>query len=868
MADVSAAGLSPTAHPVLGAIVHLPESAGVVATGHLSSRAQPWLADHAVSDVVLLPGSGLVELVVRVGDEIGADLLDELVIEAPLRMPEQGGVRVRVVATGPDDAGRHAVTIYSGPDDLPEAEVTWTRHATGLLSTANRRTPTPEPSPWPVPGAAPVNIDDFYQRQLAAGYGYGPAFQGLRAVWRRGDEVFAEVALPSEQHDEAGRFGLHPALLDAALHAAGFALPGQPTEGQVELPFAWNQLTLHAAGASALRVRITPTAGDAVSLELTDPAGAPVASVGSLVFRPIPLERLAGDTPTGGSLFRVDWTPLDVPVGSPVGPDRNLTVVDTTETSDDLQGPQRARRLTARTLARLQEWDAAGGSDGTSRLVVVTRGAVAVGPDETCDPAAAAVWGLARAAQAELPDRIVVVDVDQPAEPELIASVLGTGESQLAVRGGAVRVPRLLPVRPDPAGPSPSWSATGTVLITGGTGVLGRLAARHVVQAYGARHLLLLSRSGSAATGADELRQELTALGARVTIRSCDTSDRAALAEVLATIPAEHPLTAVVHTAGLLDDGVLSALTPARFDAVFQPKVDAAWHLHELTRDLDLTAFVLYSSAAGVLGSPGQANYAAANGFLDGLAQLRRAQGLPATSLAWGLWASASGMTAHLGEREQRRLTRRGAAALEPAEGMALFDAALATGDPVSVPVKLDLAALRKQAAAGQLSPLLRGLVRPPRRTARADAGSQQSYAQRLAGLPPADQRQVLLDLVRGQAAAVLGRGDGEAINTEQAFKELGFDSLLAVELRNRLNTSTGVRLPVTLVFDYPTPLELAHQLWTQLCPDSAAAADEGGGPEHDAHEDRRSPRSEEIDVIANMDVESLVARALGGSNR
>ncbi|WP_344599039.1 type I polyketide synthase, partial [Streptomyces violaceusniger] len=353
------------------------------------------------------------------------------------------------------------------------------------------------------------------------------------------------------------------------------------------------------------------------------------------------------------------------------------------------------------------------------------------------------------------------------------------------------------------------------------SGSLGGLFARHLVAERGVRHLLLVSRRGDQAPGADELTAELVELGAEARWAACDAADRDALAAALATVPAEHPLTAVVHTAGVLDDGVIGSLTPERMAHVLRPKVDAAWNLHELTRDLDLSAFLLFSSAAGVFGGPGQGNYAAANVFLDALAQLRAAQGLPATALAWGLWAGG-GMGDTLDEADITRMRRTGVPPLPVAEGLRLFDAALTVDEASLVPMRLDLAALRNQPA---VSPLLRGLVRGPARRAvdAAAAGGESGLAGRLAGLSTAEQERLLLDLVRAQVATVLGYAGAETIGSGRAFKDLGFDSLTAVELRNQLNTVTGLRLPATLIFDYPDPQVLARHLRTELVGEESA---------------------------------------------
>jgi NAD(P)-dependent dehydrogenase (short-subunit alcohol dehydrogenase family)/acyl carrier protein len=400
-----------------------------------------------------------------------------------------------------------------------------------------------------------------------------------------------------------------------------------------------------------------------------------------------------------------------------------------------------------------------------------------------------------------------------------------------------------VPAVPDGAGTLPDDTGTvlddpGTVLVTGGTGTLGALVARRLVTGHGVRSLVLTSRRGLEAPGAGELAGELAALGARVEVVACDVADRAGVEAALGAVPVEFPLRAVVHAAGVLDDGVVGALSRESLERVLRPKADAAWHLHELTRDLDLSAFVLFSSAAGILGSAGQGNYAAANAFLDGLAGVRRGAGLPAVSLAWGLWAQASGMTGHLTAADLGRLERGGLGALSSDEGLELFDRVWReAADPVLVPVKLDTAVLRRQATRGTaVPPLLAALARTgastgtalPTAAASPSAGAKgtDGWESRLAGVSPERQRELVLDLIRSQVATVLGHRSYEEIPVGQAFKELGFDSLTAVELRNRLNAETGLRLPATLVFDHPTPAALTEHIHTRLAPAQQDPAD------------------------------------------
>ncbi|MEU1860525.1 type I polyketide synthase, partial [Micromonospora aurantiaca (nom. illeg.)] len=848
-ADVTAAGLTPTGHPLLGAVFRSADGDEVTLTGRLSVETQPWLAEHALRDVVLLPGTGFVELAMWAGAEVGAERLAELTLQAPLVLPETGGVDVQVAAerTG---GGAWQLTVHArraGTDDI------WVRHATGLL-TEEPDEDTGTLAQWPPSDATSLDVSELAGRAARAGFAYGPAFSGLRAAWRVGADVYAEVALPDPAAGDAGGYGLHPALLDAAVQAVGL---GIVDPGEARMPFTWSDVTLSAHGADTLRVRLTPTGPDTVSMLVADATGAPVARVGSLVLRPLPAGELtAGGSAWRRSLFRLDWLrhpiaggaadgttwavlggrPAPLPSGPPAARYADLDALRDAGVPDAVlypvagaTGPGAVHDLLAEVLAVLQGWLAAEPHTGDSRLVVLTGGAVAVDDDaEVTDLAGAAVWGLLRSAQAEHPGRFLVVDVDDEEEncAAVLAGLLSADEPQAAVRDGALRVPRLV-AAPEPDAPAPALDPEGTVLVTGGTGALGALTARHLVTRYGARHLLLTSRRGADADGAADLVAALADLGATATVEACDAADRAALAALLDRIDPAHPLTGVVHTAGVLADRTLTSLTPETLGDVLRPKVDAAANLHELTAASRLALFVTYSSAAGVTGSPGQANYAAANAFLDALAHRRRAAGLLAHSLAWGPWAeSGGGMTAGLDRADTDRLARAGVRPLPAADGLALLDAALLTGLPATVPMALDGPALRAQAEAGTLPSVLRGVVRAPRRrAARSGPAETAALTRRLAGLDREERAAALLRLVLDQVATVLGYADAAAVEAGRPFTDLGFDSLTAVELRNRLGAVTGLRLPATLVFDHPTPLALADHLDAETGTDAGTRA-------------------------------------------
>ncbi|KCE74441.1 polyketide synthase Pks12 [Mycobacterium tuberculosis TKK_04_0020] len=1125
-ADVSGLGLGASEHPLLGAVVDLPASGGVVLTGRLSPNVQPWLADHAVSDVVLFPGTGFVELAIRAGDEVGCSVLDELTLAAPLLLPATGSVAVQVVVDAGRDSNSRGVSIFSRAD----AQAGWLLHAEGILRPGSVE-PGADLSVWPPAGAVTVDVADGYERLATRGYRYGPAFRGLTAMWARGEEIFAEVRLP-EAAGGVGGFGVHPALLDAVLHAVVIA--GDPDE--LALPFAWQGVSLHATGASAVRARIAPAGPSAVSVELADGLGLPVLSVASMVARPVTERQLLAAVSGSGPdrLFEVIWSPASAAT-SP-GPTPAYQIFESVAADQDPVAGSYVRSHQA--LAAVQSWLT---DHESGVLVVATRGAMALPREDVADLAGAAVWGLVRSAQTEHPGRIVLVDSDAATDDAAIAMALATGEPQVVLRGGqvytarvrgsraadAILVPpgdgpwrlglgsagtfenlRLEPVPnadaplgpgqvrvamraiaanfrdimitlgmfthdallggegagvvvevgpgvtefsvgdsvfgffPDGSGtlvagdvrlllPMPAdWSyaeaaaisavfttayyafihladvqpgqrvlihagtggvgmaavqlarhlglevfataskgkwdtlramgfdddhisdsrslefedkfraatggrgfdvvldslagefvdaslrlvapggvflemgktdirdpgviaqqypgvryrafdlfeagpdriaqilaelatlfgdgvlrplpvttfdvrcapaalrylsqarhtgkvvmlmpgswAAGTVLITGGTGMAGSAVARHVVARHGVRNLVLVSRRGPDAPGAAELVAELAAAGAQVQVVACDAADRAALAKVIADIPVQHPLSGVIHTAGALDDAVVMSLTPDRVDVVLRSKVDAAWHLHELTRDLDVSAFVMFSSMAGLVGSSGQANYAAANSFLDALAAHRRAHGLPAISLGWGLWDQASAMTGGLDAADLARLGREGVLALSTAEALELFDTAMIVDEPFLAPARIDLTALRAHAVA--VPPMFSDLASAPTRRQVDDsvaaAKSKSALAHRLHGLPEAEQHAVLLGLVRLHIATVLGNITPEAIDPDKAFQDLGFDSLTAVEMRNRLKSATGLSLSPTLIFDYPTPNRLASYIRTEL---------------------------------------------------
>ncbi|MEO3814019.1 SDR family NAD(P)-dependent oxidoreductase [Sphaerisporangium sp. B11E5] len=772
----AAYGLDASPHPLLAAATDLPGDARMF-TGVLSPRRQPWLAEHRVGGRGLVPAAALVELALAVGAGLGRPTLAEFVTHAPLELHASAEVRlqVSVAATG-------ELTVRGSA-----AGAEWTVHATGLLTDTEV-----EPTGGPLPSGPGDRFDagtpEATYRLLAEhGYEYGPAFQGLSTAWTTGSDLYAEAELPASLRTEAAGYALHPALLDAALHAV--ALHG--LDGPRRVPYALHGVRLHAGHATRIRVRLRPVEQDAYRADLIGDDGQPVLTVERLRLRPLP---------STAGLYRRRWEPVAPPepaaatgfVLAGTLPERHprTVLLDLRDETDDPYAPAEAA------LEAVQRWLAEAGDD---RLVFLTRG-LAVRDGEVSRPATAALWGLVRSARTEHPGRFALLDADDAA-PELLAAI-GAGLPEAAVRDGVPLVPRLVAVPPPdvPAGTAPGgeqavvgashapdlslWprsAAGGTVLITGGTGALGREVARHLVTRHGVRNLLLVSRRGERHPGAAAAEAELTALGARVAVRACDLSDRAALAGLLAGLDA--PLTGVVHAAGVVEDAVVERLSAATLRRTLDAKAVTAHHLDELTRDADLDAFVLFGSVAGVLGTAGQAAYGAANAALEAIGDRRRAAGGPALTVHWGLWDVSGGMSGELTATDVARLGTAGIRPMAAADGLALLDHAL----------RLDAAAV----LAGALD-------------VRIAEGRRAPQAARPAAAPPArPQVRDVPRLVLQSIAAVLGYATAGEIDPDRAFSDLGFDSLTAVDLRNRLSGELGVRLPGTIVFDHPSPAAL-----------------------------------------------------------
>jgi acyl carrier protein len=510
----------------------------------------------------------------------------------------------------------------------------------------------------------------------------------------------------------------------------------------------------------------------------------PVLSVAALTFRPLPREALAAVDGPAAALYEVRWAPVTAATAQAhAAPEVMVLPAPAGEPVVD-----RTRLLTEAVLARLR--------DTTGALLVVTRGAVSVAGEPVTDPAAAAVWGMVRSARVESPDRFALLDVEEAADPAALTAVLASGEPEVALRAGRLFAPRLRAV-PGAEEQPLALDPAGTVLVTGGTGGVGVEIVRHLLD-RGVSHLTLLSRQPPSESA--ELR-----------VITCDVADRDQLTAAIAGL--DRPVTGVVHAAGVTDDGVVGSLTQDRLRTVVGPKADAAWWLHELTLAARPAFFVLFSSAAATFGAPGQANYAAANAFLDALAEHRTALGLPAQSLAWGMWERRTAITATMTDRDVARLARSGMLTLSTEDALRLFDVALATRTPRLVPLRLDVTVA---ARAATVPPLLRDLAPKVRRPDPPDLRAL------LATTPEPARRTTLIDQISRHVAVVLGHPEPDAVHGAMDLRDLGVDSLAALELRNRLTAVTGLRLPASLAFDHPSIPRLADFLLRRLAPPRA----------------------------------------------
>ncbi|MFC3456349.1 SDR family NAD(P)-dependent oxidoreductase [Amycolatopsis speibonae] len=810
----SAVGLEPGDHPLLFARLETGEEGVTVFAGRWSPDDQSWIDDHRVANRTVVPGTTFVELALHVGRVTGFPFVQELVHHVPLALDRPAAMRLRLEPASAD--GRRGLSVLARFTDHEP----WVCHTTGTMS----RLPEGPASDrfafaaaqWPPPDTQELDLAGLYTEDArAVGFDYGPTFRGVTAAWFRGRDLYLEIT-PPERLVTSG-YGLHPALLDAVFHP-GLLARGPIAVSEPLLPFAWSDVRLHQSGATSLRVHVA-WHDDRLSITVADDEGDPVLGVGSLVPRPHDLTRTASRAAT--SLYRLRWMGVQdelpmtsctwyPPAADPFGLAPHLAEAGSAGRGPAVhllcvEGGADPGACTVDTLHAVRQWLNTT-EDPSARLLVVTKGAVAAdGPAR--DLAAAAARGLLRSAQTENPGRITLLDLDDgTGVVRALRFAATTAEPEVTLRAGRLLVPRLATTPPAPPN---EVDPSGTFLITGGTGALGGVLARHLVATHGVRSLVLASRRG---TGAAGLREELEALGAKVTFVRCDVSDAVALAGLIEALPSDQPLRGVFHLAGVTADSTIDAMSEDHVRRVLKSKVDGARNLHDITKAHDLSAFVMFSSVSALVGAPGQGNYAAANAFLNALATHRQSLGLPAQSLAWGLWAEQSEMTTKLAGTDRTRLARAGICPLGNDEGMDLLDAAIADGGAVLAPVSLDVTALPADV------PLFRALTsarpRPSVVTAEPEGSDE---LRRLTALSGEQRRVAVTDLVRGLAASVLGHADASEITGTVSFRELGFDSMVSVDLRNRLNRATGFRFPATVAFDHPNVEALASHLMSKI---------------------------------------------------
>ncbi|MFD6434636.1 beta-ketoacyl synthase N-terminal-like domain-containing protein [Streptomyces venezuelae] len=890
--DAAGLGLAAAGHPLLGAAAELAGGDVRLLTGRISRHSHPWLAQHTLFGTAVVPASVLAEWALRAADEAGCAGVEDLTLQAPLVLPDAGGTQVQIVVGAADgDDGHRDVHVYARPDDedaLDGGGAAWTCHASGQLvaEAVGAGDGGDYGGAWPPAGAEPVDLSDFYDRAAATGVGYGPVFTGLRSLWRRGEELYADAVLPQEAPDGAG-FGLHPALLDAALHPA---LLGEPPAGaeQVWLPFSLTGVSLWATGATSVRVRLTPLGDDgplsertgrAWRITVTDPTGAKVLTCESLavVAAGRGVVRSAGRG-AASDLYALRWVPVTEPVAEPVpvpvagagsagdlpsgwarlgdgghrDPDALCAAVDAGDPvpsvvlceveSLESAGEGEARAAVERTAALLDRW-LADARLADTRLVLLTHGAVATEDGSVPDPAAAAVRGLVHQAQVEHPGRFLLIDVGAgvgvgvgveagagtgvatSALEQAVSAAVTWNEPQLALRGDQLLAPRLLTASSAATTATADGAARpldpdGTVLLAGSAGSAGLAGApiaalaEHLVRSEQCRHLLILTDGQLTSTAA-----ELRALGATVHLGVLDPTNPAALTEVVAAVDADHPLTGVVHLTGDSAGGSSADGWEAR--ATVTAALDAA------TAHLPLALFAVLSPAGADLGLPRSPAEAGADAYREALALHRHTADTTGLALTYAPPPTE-------GTPDPPRISGIGIAigikATEPEQLPALLDAAREHGGTPLVGARLSLRSAASTGPEALPAPLraLAGASRAPARRTAADRTPPTDWSARLAPLSAAEQLRLLTEAVRTHAAAVLGRSDPEALRGDATFKQLGLDSLTAVELRNRLVADTGLRLPTALVFRHPTPAAVAAHLRERLT-DSGGERPAGG---------------------------------------
>ncbi|MBI4852597.1 MAG: amino acid adenylation domain-containing protein [Acidobacteria bacterium] len=849
--NVSVAGLQSLSHPLLSAMTELADGEGHIFSGRLSIAEQPWLAQHLVFDTIIIPGAALVELVWAAAQQIGANTVSELIIISPLILNEKVTRQIQIKISPSDVQNQHNFALYSRNAENG-IEGGWIKHANGLLnSNTNSSTTMARMLNWPPPDSKLMDLTNFYDRiKSSLDVEYGPLFQAVKEIWRKDNTIFTKLVLPAENAINAEYYGVHPVLLDAALHSGFFLF--DESEQVLHLPFEWRGAKLFALGSKEVYAKISRT--DDLEISLYDDSFEPLAHIERLIKRKATRQQVKAAVmgEIDRHFYNIKWQPINltttnnqltsaVILGSSQltkrlninafdkldaliehinkqGVVTQTVIIDTTviENSDNTTESNRVINNVVKALEQLQTLLTNKHLLG-SELIWITRHAIATSSDDQLtDLNYSALWGLLRSARNEHPDRLVrLIDIDdQTDEQTLINALKVNSEPEITVRNGRLLAPRLISYQ-HKSSVNQQYQPldNGTILITGGTGEIGSLIAKHLVNNYGAKHLLLTSRQGMAAPRAEALKAALEQQNANVEIAACDVADYSSVKLLIDSIPKEHPLIAVIHCAGALEDGLLLSQNNESINKVLSAKVDGAWNLHQLTKDKKLSLFVMFSSIAGILGTASQSNYAAANTFLDTLANYRRSKALPAQSLAWGLWQqSGSGMTAHLGSSELARMKRQGLDAITEKEGLLLFDRAISLPEPLLIVAKLRLETLSKQTS---IPVLLSGMIKTKILKTRIESSHSKSVLSlkdSLKSLSQNEQLAKLLSLVTKEVAHVLALPES-CLLPETPFQELGLDSLMAVETRNRLSTAFAIDLPTTLILRFPTAQSLTSEL-------------------------------------------------------
>nr|WP_264086256.1 type I polyketide synthase [Streptomyces marincola] len=725
--NAAAFGLAATQHPFLGVGVEVAGNDEYLFTGRLSLTTHPWLTHHTIGDTTLLPGMAIAEMAITAGTQTNTPHLAELTLTTPITLTPHTTTRIQLALTAPNPDGHRNLRIHTTTDPHTHP-ATWTLHAQGTL-TPTPPNPTPPPTThttWPPPNTQPIPLDNLYQRLTHHGYHYGPTFQALTHLWQtpQGD-LHATLQLPDNTPTTG--FHLHPALLDAALHPLLPETTNPNTPPRIPFTLTNLHLTPTTTPTTQLHLHLTQPTPDTATLTLTTPTGTTLAHLTNLQLRP-----LTPTTPHG--LYHLQWQPVtpqaeatntsdgtdekgsgtdgwavlgdpdllpDLPshpdlASAATNPPRVLILPLIGDTTDGgkIDVPAAAHEVLIRTLALIQDF-LTNEHLAHTHLIALTHHAIATHPTEDItDLPHAPTWGLLRTAQTENPHRITLLDTDTTTPHTLthtLALAHTTDEPQLAHRNNQLLTPRLTPTtEATDTDTTDSPYAHGTTLITGATGTLGTLLATHLATHHHTPHLLLLSRTGPNAPTAQQLTNLQNTTNTTITLLATDTTNPHQLTQALNTIPPQHPLTNIIHIAGTTDDTPLTTLTPQRLTTVLQPKINAAWNLHHQTQNHPIHTFTLYSSLSGLIGNAGQANYAAANTFLDALAHHRHANNQPTTSLAWGLWQETSTITQTLHTTDHQRLNRTGITPLTTPHALTLFDTAHTTPHPLQAATTLN----------------------------------------------------------------------------------------------------------------------------------------------------------------------------------